>query len=108
PAASRLIRCNPPQYADASASASRRVTPAEPDGAGSLAKLTRPTQLRRRRSGSWPVLVLRDARQHLLCEQREIVDRIRVRHRPGVPHHQEIAHPSAIIAELDQLRIDLI
>src|SRR5476649_264142 len=47
------------------------------------------------------LLVFLEAWQNFLGEKREVVDSVLMVEEAGVTHHQEIAHPAAIVAEFD-------
>src|SRR5262249_40944161 len=74
---------------------------------GGLSRICERALRRRRRLRAW-LLVFLEPRQHLVREQREIIDRILVREAAGMAHHDEVAHAAAIFAELDDLGINLI
>src|SRR5215218_200207 len=64
--------------------------------------------LRRRRTLGGRLPILLQARQHFPREQGEVVDRLLVREPAGLRHHQKIAHPAAVFAEIDDLVVDLV
>src|SRR5215475_865233 len=54
------------------------------------------------------LLIRLEPRQHLLCEDRQVAQRIFMAQKAGVAHHQKVAHAAAIFAEAHQLVVDLI
>jgi uncharacterized protein YbjT (DUF2867 family) len=54
------------------------------------------------------LLVLLQPRQHVLCEARQVADRILLAEEAGVAHHQEVAHTAAVFAEAHDLVVRLI
>src|SRR5262245_16187353 len=44
----------------------------------------------------------------LLREQRQMVHRVLMLHRPGMAHHQKVRHSAAMLDEVDDLIVDLI
>src|SRR5882757_2272887 len=61
--------------------------------------------LGRRGSGLIGLTQLFEARQHFFRKERQIADRVLVRHETGMAHRQEIAHATARRGEIDDLII---
>src|SRR5215471_8645570 len=53
------------------------------------------------------LLIFFEPRENLVGEQRQVLDRVGVRHGARMAHHQEISHPAAILAKIDDLIVDL-
>src|SRR6266852_120764 len=57
--------------------------------------------------GRWRLLILLEPRKNLVGEQRQVLDRVGVRHGACVAHHQEISHAATILAKIGDLVVDL-
>src|SRR6516164_4798086 len=53
------------------------------------------------------LLIFFDPREYGAGPQRQVLDRVGVRHGARMAYHQEISHPAAILAKIDDLVVDL-